>query len=738
MNENTIKEKYLNNSINPISIKGMEKITFQLKNCVCKIRKKDNVKATGFFCKIPYQNYNNLLTVLFTNNHVLNQNDLIINNKIDITINDDNEIRSIIIDNSRKFFTDPDLDVTIIEIKPNIDKINKFLELDEKIFKEKNLVETLFKKRFGYVLHYPKGENVVASFGQIIKLEDQKINHLCSTDKGSSGSPILDLDSFKVIGIHYGSSDNFQFNKGIFMKNIVFKFNNFMQKGKINKSNLNNINESIKTYNVSFKISQEIIYKEKIECNIEMRSLLSYFIRIIFQKFKSTNMMNMGMPSMMGMGMIAPFPPLNIQFYYNGLNINYDEDKNTVEYYFKNDFNPIIFVSYNNIDYYMTIIKFIFKDNHGNQFEIFGQNNLYPYMSIKSLVKIYLHEFGLKKYNSLIDSDFENPLAHWGIQLLYNNKNIEYEYIDNYGFKTDTPIEAYFNIDYTKIKNEFYIYVNDINNIIKTYTFKDNHGVKVEIIFNKKKTIKELIKKYLKKVNHSELTDIERKDEIQFIYNQKKLECDDNTKIENYFNIENNPIIQVNDFDGLLITEPIKEYNITFKTSLGYKYILDFSVGSKIERIIYEYLYYIDHPELINNRNNIKFLYNGEIINEKITARKCFKNETEPIIFVLDTNNLLTNAAKYNDNNKIISGKFNVIFKAENGTTNTSICNYGATIDKILKKYLLKIDHPELINSNKISFSFCGDARQLKFGDQTVGEEFFNNSANPTILVYGL
>ena len=141
MNENTIKEKQLNDSITPISIKGMEKITFQLKNCVCKILKKDSVKATGFFCKIPYQNYNNLITVLFTNNHVLNQNDLIINNKIEITINDDNEIRGILIDNSRIFFTDPDLDVTIIEIKPNIDKINNFLELDEKIFKEKNLVD---------------------------------------------------------------------------------------------------------------------------------------------------------------------------------------------------------------------------------------------------------------------------------------------------------------------------------------------------------------------------------------------------------------------------------------------------------------------------------------------------------------------------------------------------------------------------------------------------------------------
>ena len=56
MNENTIKEKYLNDSITPISIKGMEKITFQLKNCVCKILKKDNVKATGFFKNLQTTN----------------------------------------------------------------------------------------------------------------------------------------------------------------------------------------------------------------------------------------------------------------------------------------------------------------------------------------------------------------------------------------------------------------------------------------------------------------------------------------------------------------------------------------------------------------------------------------------------------------------------------------------------------------------------------------------------------
>ena len=55
----------------------------------------------------------------------------------------------------------------------------------------------------------------------------------------------------------------------------------------------------------------------------------------------------------------------------------------------------------------------------------------------------------------------------------------------------------------------------------------------------------------------------------------------------------------------------------------------------------------------------------------------------------------------------------------------------------MLKKYLLRIDHPELINSNnKIYFSH-GDSR-LKFGDQTLVGEFFKNTLNHTIRVAGL
>ena len=58
------KEKYIQNSLEPVSINSIEVILNQMKNCVCKIYIK-GTKGTGFFTKIPYKN--DLLKVLITN-----------------------------------------------------------------------------------------------------------------------------------------------------------------------------------------------------------------------------------------------------------------------------------------------------------------------------------------------------------------------------------------------------------------------------------------------------------------------------------------------------------------------------------------------------------------------------------------------------------------------------------------------------------------------------------------------
>ena len=74
-----IQEKLVEDQPIPVSIQGTELILDQMKKCICQIYQ-DDKKGTGFFCQIPF--LNNLLPVLITNNHVLNENDIENNKKI--------------------------------------------------------------------------------------------------------------------------------------------------------------------------------------------------------------------------------------------------------------------------------------------------------------------------------------------------------------------------------------------------------------------------------------------------------------------------------------------------------------------------------------------------------------------------------------------------------------------------------------------------------------------------------
>ena len=69
--ENIIEEVFIEKYASLIPIKGIEKIIFQIKNCVCRIIKEEGEKGTGFFCKIKANKRRNILPVLVTNNHIL-------------------------------------------------------------------------------------------------------------------------------------------------------------------------------------------------------------------------------------------------------------------------------------------------------------------------------------------------------------------------------------------------------------------------------------------------------------------------------------------------------------------------------------------------------------------------------------------------------------------------------------------------------------------------------------------
>ena len=148
-------EIFFEKSTIPVSFENTEKILSQMKNCICKLYTKDGGKGTGFFCKIPYPDQSKLLTVLITNNHILDENELKNNNIIKYNLKDDKQITKIKINkNKRKIYTSKEFYISFIEIKQNEDNINEFLEIDEEIInKNEEYIEITYKNKSMYILH---------------------------------------------------------------------------------------------------------------------------------------------------------------------------------------------------------------------------------------------------------------------------------------------------------------------------------------------------------------------------------------------------------------------------------------------------------------------------------------------------------------------------------------------------------------------------------------------------------
>ena len=99
------------------------------------------------------------------------------------------------------------------------DEINNYLELDPNLFNENS--DSIYKDNHIYILHFPKEGNISVSYQiGIEKINDYDIKYKCNTDYGSSGSPILNLSTNKVIGIHkaFERKQTDSFNIGTLLK----------------------------------------------------------------------------------------------------------------------------------------------------------------------------------------------------------------------------------------------------------------------------------------------------------------------------------------------------------------------------------------------------------------------------------------------------------------------------------------------------------------------------------------
>ena len=156
---------------------------------------------------------------------------------------------------------------------PDKDRIYNYMDIDDRYTENSNII---YEKSI-YIIQYPLGEKVGVSYGIINNIDKYNIEHYCSTNEGSSGSPILDISNNKIIGIHKESLNKVQLNRGTL---LIYPINDFIkeyekneieiiikiEKEEINKEiyyldNTNYIENKIKHYHDNLKELNELNIK---------------------------------------------------------------------------------------------------------------------------------------------------------------------------------------------------------------------------------------------------------------------------------------------------------------------------------------------------------------------------------------------------------------------------------------------------------------------------------------------
>ena len=233
-----IDEGTIIGAVDYLTIKQMEHITLQMQKSICKIQGK--LTGTGFFCHINYDNKR--VPCLMTNFHILDKEYIIQKkNKIEISINDNKIIEEIIIKPEDVIYSSKrnEYDLVIIKLKEGQEYMKNvnYLELDENLF----IKNSLKGYKSIYILHYPNSQNAAVSYGNGITFDENKskfdIQHKCNTLEGSSGGPILNLSTNKVIGIHKGCIQKIsgeKYNIGSFLKEPLEEIKNKNSEDDIN------------------------------------------------------------------------------------------------------------------------------------------------------------------------------------------------------------------------------------------------------------------------------------------------------------------------------------------------------------------------------------------------------------------------------------------------------------------------------------------------------------------------
>ena len=142
--------------------------------------------------------------------------------------------------------------------------------------------------------------------------------------------------------------------------------------------------------------------------------------------------------------------------------------------------------------------------------------------------------------------------------------------------------------------------------------------------------------------------------------------------------------------------------------------------------------------------NNFKFIFKCKNLCMDLSISQNGMTSGSRVI-VIKTNNIIPRndfniSLEQNKENNVdeVGSKIEIIFRTTQGMTTSIIFDDNDSVSNLLKKYLKRVDRPELISSlmeggNKIAFLYNG--KFLKINDTTKVKDIFKNSSDPKIIV---
>jgi len=212
----------------------------KIKNKVCKIKCTNGKKGMGFFYKIQgIKNENNYLPVLINDSQTLNEKDFDSNknNEIKISLYNGEEI---LIDESRKIYTNKEFEVTITEIKEDEIKDNNIYSEIDNIFDKSEKFLAIYSYDYDY--NNNNNDNKIFNFSFChLKEINNKNNNIFEYENEEKdkefplGSLLVNLKG-NIIGIHKQKDKDKYF--GILIKGLIKEYiNNF---DELFETNINN------------------------------------------------------------------------------------------------------------------------------------------------------------------------------------------------------------------------------------------------------------------------------------------------------------------------------------------------------------------------------------------------------------------------------------------------------------------------------------------------------------------